>query len=93
MNDLDKNIIEAINKLQDSYDAFLIYNKYTSLEDLNDNTHKKEFELLLEKFKNDEMCMKAIKWIMNCYDYYYKDEFNDGNDAFSYLRNKIKEKK
>lgn len=90
--DLDKEkIIKAINNLQDNYDAFFINNKYTSLDNLGDNTHKQEFKLLFEKFKNDEMSMKAIKWIMNCYDCYYKDEFNDGNDAFSYLRNKITE--
>ena len=94
MSDLDKEkIIKAINKLQDSYDAFFIDNKYSSLEDLSNNTHKIEFELLFENFKNDEMCVKAINWIMGCYDYYYKDEFNDGNDAFSYLRNKITEEK
>lgn len=92
MSDLNKKeMIEAINKLQDSYDAFLIYNKYTSLEDLSDNTHKKEFELLFKILKEDEMCVKALNWILNCYDYYYKDEFNDGKDAFSYLRNKIEE--
>lgn len=91
---MDKGkIIKAINKLQDSYDAFFRVNKYSTLEDLGNNTHKAEFELLFENFKNDEKCVKAIKWIMVCYDCYYKEEFNDGNDAFSYLRNKITEEK
>lgn len=91
MSKLNEELIKAIDELHNNYDAFYIYNKYSSTEDLKDNTNQKEFELLLNKFKNDPMCMKAIKWIMNCYDCFYKNEFNDGKDAFSYLKNKLLE--
>lgn len=83
-----EELIKTIDTLMNNYDAYLFENKY--LEDKN--THKKEFDLLIEYFKNDEMCMKAINWIKYRYDYFYKDEFeNDENSAFAYLKSKLGE--
>lgn len=82
--------IEAIDNLFNSYDAYLINNKYGSIEG---NTHEKEFKILIDRFKNDEMSMKAINWILNCYDYYYKDEFSDDKSAFAFLKNRLEEVK
>lgn len=84
-----EDLINAVDKILDSYDAFLIDNKY-----LDRNTHQKEFDLLTEQFKDDEMCMKAINWMKNRYDCYYKKEFeHDEGSAFAFLKNKIKEMK
>lgn len=86
-----EELLKAIDELFNNYDAFFINNKYSSTENLEDNTHEKEFKLLIDKFKNDEISMRAIKWILNCYDCYLKDEFMDDGTAFEYLRRKIRE--
>ena len=79
-----EEIIKAIDALMNEYDAFLFVNKY------GENTHKKEFDLLIEYFKNDEIALKAINWIKYSYDYYYNDEYvEDENNAFAYLKNKV----
>ena len=80
-----KELIKVINDLWNNYDAFLFYNKY------EENTHKKQFELLEERFKQDEMSMKAIKWIKNCYDCFYKEDFNDDKSAFAYLKKQLED--
>ena len=80
-----EEIIKAIDLLMNNYDAYFFQNKYTE-----DNTHKKEFDLLIKYFKNDEMALKAISWIKNRYDYYYKSDFeNNKNSAFAYLKSKL----
>lgn len=81
----NKELIKAIDDLWNNYDAFLFNNKY------GENTHKKQFKLLEEKFKKDEMSMKAIKWIKNCYDCYYKEDFNDDKSAFAYLKKQLED--
>lgn len=81
----NKELIKAIDDLWNNYDAFLFYNKY------EENTHKKQFELLVERFKQDEMSMKAIEWIKNCYDCYYKEDFNDDRSAFAYLKKQLED--
>ena len=81
----NKELIKAIDDLWNNYDAFLFYNKY------EENTHKKQFELLEERFKQDEMSMKAIKWIKNCYDCFYKEDFNDDKSAFAYLKKQLED--
>ena len=81
----DKELIKAIDDLWNNHDAFLFYNKY------EENTHKKQFELLEERFKQDEMSMKAIEWIKNCYDCYFKEDFNDDKSAFAYLKKQLED--
>lgn len=81
----NKELIKVIDDLWNNYDAFLFYNKY------EENTHKKQFELLEERFKQDKMSMKAIKWIKNCYDCFYKEDFNDDKSAFAYLKKQLED--
>lgn len=77
---MNKEIYEkALNEIMNSYDAFLMVNKY------GDNTHKKQFEILSQL--KGEKVNQALGWIKNCYDCHYKNEFeNDKNSAFAYLR-------
>ena len=81
----NKELIKVIDDLWNNYDAFLFNNKY------GENTHKKQFELLEERFKQDEMSMKAIEWIKKCYDCYYKEDFNDDKSAFAYLKKQLED--
>ena len=73
---------EAINNLKNEYDAFFIENKY------GEGTHNDEFELL-STLKGDKVA-KALGWIKDCYDFFYKDELEEGN-AFDYLESLIGE--
>ena len=84
----NKELIKAIDDLWNNYDAYLFNNKYGAIKG---NTHEKEFELLINKFKNDEMSMRAINWILNRYDYYYKEDFKDENSAFAYLKKQLED--
>lgn len=70
------------------YDAFYIANKYG--EEL---THKEQFKKLRELLKQDELSQRALNWISQCYDCYYKNEFENMNNEnpFYYLQNKINE--
>lgn len=78
--------MKAINRILNYYDAYYFKNKYGE----EDNTHKKEFDLLKEYFKKDITALRAIDWIKNKYDCYYKNEFNnDKNSAFAYLKSKV----
>ena len=83
-----KEELKAINEIQDSYDAFYILNKYGT-----DGTHKKEFDILFEFVKNDELGKNALNWIKHEYDCYYKNDYysNDKNSPFAYLEEFIKE--
>lgn len=87
---MKEKLLKAIEDLWTSYDAYYFINKY---DDLEKNTHKEQFELLINQLEDDEMSMKAINWIKICYDSYYKNEFDDEQEdnAFNYLRNKIEE--
>lgn len=71
-----------------SYDAYYITNKYGET-----STHKEEFEILHELLKDDELSDKALRWIANYYDCYYKDEFDEKNDdnPFYYLQCRLTE--
>lgn len=75
-----------------SYDAYYFMNKYS---DLDKNTHSKQFGALLELLKDDDMCMRALNWISQCYDCYYKNEYElkDDSNPFYYLQCKINELK
>ena len=85
-----EELIDAIDDLWNSYDAFYFENKYTE-----NNTHKKEFELLFKYFENDEIALKTINWIKYSYDCYYKEDFkeelNGCKNAFAYLKSKLGE--
>ena len=61
--------LEAVKEILNSYDAFYITNKYG-----DDGTHKEEFNLLKDYFKNDEVGLKALSWISHVYDCYYKKD-------------------
>lgn len=81
--------LKAVDSLLDSYDAYYIANKY----DEKNNTHKKEFKMLIDLFENSEMDLRAIQWIHNCYDCYYKSQYeNDEKSPFAYLKASINRK-
>lgn len=71
-----------------SYDAYYIANKYGET-----STHKEEFTRINELLKDDKLSDKALGWIANCYDCYYKNEFEEKNDdnPFYYLQCKMNE--
>lgn len=69
--------LEAIDRLENEYDAYYIENKYGT------NTHEKEFDLLKEL--HGDKVKNALDWIRDCYDCYYKDD-NDETSPFEYLR-------
>lgn len=80
--------VEALDSILETYDAFYITNKYG-----DNGTHELEFAVLLEYIftvndKPDELALRAIAWIKDCYDCYYKENYKDDSDdtAFSYLR-------
>ena len=70
-------------KIWKSYDAYYFVNKYGEAR-----THKEEFERIHELLKDDELSDKALRWIANRYDCYYKNEFEEKNDdnPFYYLQ-------
>lgn len=75
--------LDAVDKLENEYDAFYIENKY------GEGTHKKEFELLA-KLKGEKV-PNALRWIKRCYDCYYKNELGGPDSTFAYLRQVINE--
>ena len=80
-----EELLKALDDIKESYDAFYIENKYGS------NTHQKQFDLLEQNVKGDKM-PNALGWIKNCYDCYYKNEYEDeSGTAFEYIRNQINE--
>lgn len=79
---MKQEYLDAVDKLENEYDAFYIENKY------GDGTHNKEFELL-SKLKGVKV-PNALGWIKNCYDCYYKSE-NGSDSPFAYLRQVIEE--
>lgn len=85
---MTKAILEkALNEIMNEYDAFLINNKYGKEED---NTHKEQFEILSQL--KGERVEQALGWIKNCYDCYYKKDYeNDEESAFAYLKDRIAE--
>ena len=83
-----KEKLKAIETIMNSYDAFYIENKY------GDGTHKEEFKILEEHFKEDDMGKRALNWIKHEYDCYYKDDNTEGvGTVFEYLKNKIRRDK
>jgi len=82
---------KMLKEIFEEYDAFFVENKY------GEGTHKKQFDTLKEVLKDDEMSMRALNWIHDCYDCYYKDEHKNHVDktkynersAFYYLQNKL----
>lgn len=82
--------IQAVDDLMKYYDAYYFQNKYAEIEQ---TTHREQFKLLIDLLGDDEMSMKAISWIKNCYDCYYVNEYiNDNDSAFAYLKFMIKQK-
>lgn len=70
------------------YDAFYFANKYGE-----ESTHIEQFKNLRELLKQDELSQRALNWISQCYDCYYKNEFEGMNNdnPFYYLQCKINE--
>lgn len=91
MTNVEKEkLLAALDKLKDSYDAYLMGQRYD--EDISDNTHKEEFELLSKEL-GLPLDRGALGWIRCCYDYYYKDDYADEtNTAFGYIRNLIQQR-
>lgn len=82
--------LKAVNELFNDYDAYYFINKYSELDK---NTHGEQLGMLIELLKDDEMSMKALDWIKNVYDCYYKHEYEEDEDnAFNYLKNAIEKK-
>ena len=77
---MKQEYLNAVDKLENEYDAFYFENKYGG------GTHSKEFELL--KNLKGEKVLNALNWIRNCYDCYYKRE-NGEDSPFEYLRKVI----
>lgn len=82
--------LKAVDELLDSYDAYYFINKYSELDE---NTHGTQLSMLYELLKDDNMSMKALNWIKNAYDCYFKEEVKEDDDnAFNYLKKQINKK-
>ena len=70
----------------DSYDAFYFENKYGEA-----STHKEQFDRLENLVGSVDICGKALAWMKDCYDSYYKLEYDDLNDSnpFYYIQERI----
>lgn len=77
-----EELSKAVNDLENDYDAFYMMNRYS----WKDNTHAKEFEMLAKL--GDDKVPRALAWIHDCYDCYYKGE-NTEDSPFNYLRGVI----
>lgn len=85
-----EDYINAIDDLLNDYDAYYFINKYSELDK---NTHGTQFSMLFELLKDDELSMRALYWIKNAYDCYYKEEVKEDNDnVFNYLKKVIEKK-
>lgn len=84
-----EELLMAVNNLQNEYDAFYMMNRYSWEKD--ENTHAKEFEMLLSLKDKGDTVENALVWIHDCYDCYYKDELGIDN-AFAYLKMVIENK-
>lgn len=83
--------LKLVDNLMESYDAYYFANKYVKADK---TTHGFEFVELGKLLKDDDHSMRALGWIRNCYDCYYKDELKEEenkDNAFNYLKNKINE--
>jgi hypothetical protein len=78
--------LKALKEIKNSYDAFYILNKYG-----DKGTHKKEFDILNEVVKNDDLGKRALNWIKHEYDCYYKENYIDNveKSAFDYVEELI----
>lgn len=72
-----------IEDIEQNYNSSFIVNKYD--EKLRSNTHKEQFEFLLDKFKDDEEALKQIHWIIDN----YQCDIIYGEDHFAYLKEHI----
>lgn len=85
-----KELLKAINKLQNSYDASFMGNWYSWEEEKN--SHANEFKILKDAELNGEFVDNAIDWIHDRYDCYYKRMIEEDKDnPFNYLRGVINE--
>lgn len=80
-NEKKQELLNAIDTLYNEYDAFYMLN---TLGEIEDNSHKKEFEILSEL--KGELVDKALNWIRFYYDCYYKNEYTGEETAFAYLK-------
>lgn len=90
MNYKKEDYINAIDDLLNEYDAYYFINKYSELEE---NIHGTQLSMLFELLKDDELSMRALNWIKNAYDCYYKEEIKKEEDnAFNYLKKVIEKR-
>ena len=88
MNYKKEDYINAIDDLLNEYDAYYFINKYSELEE---NTHGTQLSMLFELLKDDELSMRALNWIKNAYDCYYKEEIKKEKvKAFIFLKKFLK---
>lgn len=86
---MKEKLLEALDEIKDSYDAYFMFNRYD--ENNSRNTHKEEFALLSKEL-GLPLNEGPLGWIYHCYDCYYKDKYaNEKNTAFGYIRNLISE--
>lgn len=86
------DLLKAIDDIQNEYDAYLMLNRHSWGED--ENTHGKQFKLLMDAKLNGDKVQNALAWIHDCYDCYYKHDIEANEDnPFTYLRNVIEDQK
>lgn len=82
--------MDELNVIKNRYDAYFMGNRYDI-----ENTHEDEFVYLRDLLKNDAKSQRALDWIHDCYDCFYKDDpdynVQDDSNPFYYLECKIKE--
>lgn len=85
-----KKYQEALNKIKNEYDAYYLGNRYGKNFDCN---LKEDFQKLFElkDIFQDDLVENALNWIHDCYDYYYKEDFEDpqADNPFNHLQGLI----
>ena len=82
---MKEKYLQYVDNLKNSYDAYYFQNK---CDDITKTTHSKEFIELINLLEKDDISLRALGWIRDCYDCYYKDELEleeNKDNAFNYL--------
>ena len=75
---------EALARILRTYDAFYIENKY----DVG-KTHKEEFEVLENAFKDKPFMLQMVDYIKHEYDCYYEEEMRKNDEAVKLLIDEV----
>lgn len=84
-----KSLQGYLDALQEVYETYNCYSAMNIYHNLFLNTHKEEFILLTDLFKEDLGCISLLMSIIECYNYNDKEKFD--KEVFYYLTNKINE--